>query len=194
MALVALTLNTLTKPRRIEGHTSNVENPIYFSQLGTITSGNLAAGDSIVIPHKFTQVMHINITPLNAQGAKSLYGEASGGATLGAYVDKNGYAVNWEALGASAVLNATALTLGASASAVNDAYKDCWLDVALPSGNLQTVKILGYVGATKVATISAPLAEAVTTSNLYRIRGSILVSPTVATAPSFSVEVVGQFD
>lgn len=193
MALVALSLNTLTKPRRIEGHTSNVENPIFYSQLGTITSATLTAGDSFVIPHKFTQVMHINITPLNAQGAKSLYGEASGAATLGAYVDKNGYVINWEALGASALQNATTVTLGSSAAAVNDVYKDCTLDLMLPDGTIQSVKILGYVGATKVATIDAPLASNLTTSNLYRVRGSVLVSPTAATTPSYSVEVVGTF-
>lgn len=193
MALVALTTRDITAPRRVEGHTSNVVNPIYHEQLATIVSGDLAAGASVVIPHSITQVKHINITPLTAAGAESLYGAASGAATLGAYVDKNGYAVNWEVVAAAAVAGATTITLGASASAVNDVYNGCTLDIQL-SDSVQTVKILDYVGATAVATIDAALEEALTTANLYRVRGSVLVSPTAATAPQYSVQVIGTLD
>jgi hypothetical protein len=193
MALVALTTRDMTPIRRIEGHTSNVLNPIYQSQSGTIVSATLAAGASFVIPHAITGVKHINITPLTAAGATSLYGAASGAATLGAYVDKNGYAVNWEAVGATAVLGATIITLGSSASAVADVYNGCTLDIEL-SNEIQTVKILDYSATTKLATIDTPVAEALTTSNKYRVRGSIYVSPTAATTPSFSVEVSGTLD
>jgi hypothetical protein len=195
MANVALTTNEIafSKPKRIEGHTSNVEHPILYRQSGTVTSGNLAAGDTFAISHRLTNIDHINITPLNANGATSLYGAASGAATLGAYVNKLGYFINFEALGAAGVLGATTLTLGATADAVNSSILNCWLDIAHTDGTIQTVRITNYVGATKIATISEPLAAAVTTANLYRVRGTVYTSPTAATAPSFSIEVIGSF-
>lgn len=196
MALVALTTNDIAynKPRRVEGHTSNVESPILYRQAGTVTSGNLAAGASFVICHKLTNVNHINIIGLNAAGATSLYGAASGAATLGAYVNKLGYVINWEALGASAIAGATSVTLGASAGAVDDTYNGAWLDITHTNGDIQTVQITDYVGATKVATLKEGLAAAVTTSNFYKVRGTEYTSPTAATAPSFSIEVIGSFE
>lgn len=194
MALVAFTTRDITKPKRIEGHTSNTEAPILYSQYATLVSANLSAGDSFVIPHKLTNISHINLTPLNAAGATSLYGAASGAATLGAYVNKNGYAINWEAIGATAVAGATTVTLGSSGSAVADVYNGCSLDIMLSNGTIQTVTILDYTATTKIATLSEGVAEALTTSNLYRIRGTVYTSPTAATAPSFSVEVIGNFE
>lgn len=194
MALVALSTRNISKPKRIEGHTSNTEAPILYSQYATLVSGNLTGGDSFVIPHKLTNISHINLTPLNAAGATSLYGAASGAATLGAYVDKNGYAINWEALGATAVAGATTVTLGSTGSAVADVYNGCSLDIMLSNGTIQTVTILDYAVTTKVATLSEGVAEALTTSNLYRVRGTVYTSPTAATAPSLSVEVIGNFE
>lgn len=194
MAYKALTAVEMTAPYRVEGHTSNVTRPIPYKQTGTITSANLTAGDTINIPHKLTVIEHINITPLNAAGATSLYGAASGAATLGAYVNKSGYNINWEAVGATAIAGATTVTLGTSASAVADVYNNSWLDITHSDGTIQTVQITDYAVTTKVATISEPLSAALTTANKYRLRGTVYTSPTAATAPSFSVEILGHFD
>lgn len=195
MANVALAANSIAykKPRRIEGHTSNVEHPILYRQSGQVTTGNMTAGTTFVICHKLTNIDHINITPLNAAGA-GMYGAASGAATLGAYVNLLGYVINWEAVGATAVAGATSVTLGSSGGSVNDEYNGAWLDIRHTDGSIQTVQITDYVGSTKVATINAALSAALTTSNQYRLRGTAFTAVTAINAGQLSIEVIGSFE
>lgn len=196
MAYVALATKDLaySKPKRIEGHTSNVETPVLYAQFGKV-SATPTAGDTFAIPHKLTNVKHITITPTNAAAATSLFGAASGAATLGAYITLNGYVINWEALGASAIAGATTVTLGSTGSAVADVYNGCWLDIRHTDGSIQTVQITDYIVTTKVAHLSEGLSAAVTTANLYRVRGDVYTSPTAAGAEAiFSVQVIGSFE
>lgn len=192
MALVALSTNGLLKPRRIEGHTSNVENPIMYSQLGPIVTASVTAGDSFVIPHKLTNVYHVTITGTNAAGGIAVAGDSSD-TTDGAYVALTA-AIPWEVLGGASAIGATTVTLGASSSEVADVYNGCTLDIRLTSGNVQTFTITDYAATTNVATLNAALTEAVTTANYYRVRGSVVTTPAAATTPSFSVEVIGNFE
>lgn len=178
MALVALTKNELSKPRRIEGHTSNVVAPIEYSELGDIAVGTLAAAATFVIPTALNQVAHVSITGINAGGSVAVHAA------------KNSPAVSWEAAGATSVAGATTITLGSSASAVDDVYNGCTIDI-MNGGVVQSAKILDYVGSTKVATLDTSLDDAITTDTLYSIRGIIVTSIAGATTPAYSVEVVG---
>lgn len=190
-ALQAATAIDFTKPRRIEGHTSNVEHPILYSSYGTVTLPTTEAGDTYVIPHKISNPKMIKLAPTNAAGAIMLYGD---GTTVGSWTPLTGSAVGFEAVGATALQGATSLTLGSSASALADVYNEAWLDVMFDDGTVQTVQITDYAVTTKIATLSEGLAEAVTATCQYRVRGSLLTIPTVATTPSFMVEVVGSFE
>lgn len=183
---------TATKPRRIEGHTSNVEAPIYYVQFIKGTVGETTeAGDTYIIPHKFTDVIHINVSPANAVGATALYGN---GTTEGA---------SWTELSSVAgpTQITTAATAGASTvvltsgSAINDVYNNCWLELRYGSGNIQTVKITDYVGSGTIATLAEPLAENIaTTGTYYVIRGTLLTILSAAVTPRISIEVIGTFN
>jgi len=178
MALVALTKDELSKPRRIEGHTSNVVAPIEYSELGDISVGTLVAGASFVIPTELTDVSHVNITGTNAGGSVVVWAA------------KNAPAISSEALGATSVAGATSVKLGSSASTVNDVYNGCTIDITI-NGITQSLKILDYVGSTKTATLDGSVEEALTADATYQVRGIIVTSIAGATTPSYSVEVVG---
>lgn len=70
-------------------------------------------------------------------------------------------------LGAIASSAATTIQLAASASIINDAYKG--QSIALVGGGVGTYTITGYVGETRVATISPGLGTAATTGTTYTI-------------------------
>lgn len=193
MALVSTGTQTWLKPRRIEGHTSNVEVPIQYITYGTVVPANVTAGDSFVLAHKIPQVTHINLTPTTAGGATALYGAASGAATLGAHVAVAN-AIPWETVGASAIAGATTLTLGSGSSAVADVYNGATIDIRLSNGNIQTTTISDYAVTTKIATLTDALVGAVAAAGEYRVRGSIVTCPTAGSTLGFLAEVVGQFD
>lgn len=191
-ALQAASSVTFTKPKRIEGHTSNVEHPILYATYGQITLPTTEAGDTYVIPHKITNPAFIKLAPTNAAGAIMLYGD---GTTVGSWTGLTGTAIAAEAVGANAVAGATALTLGSSASALADVYNGAWVDIIYGDGEIQTVQILDYAVTTKIATLSEGLSAAADTSTTkYRLRGTLLTIPTVATTPSVMVEVIGNFE
>jgi len=183
---------TATKPRRIEGHTSNVENPILFSQYIRGTVGETTeAGDTYIIPHKFTYVYHINTSPVSATGATALYGN---GTTEGASVATAAIAAGPTQITTAATAGANTVVL-TSGSAIDDVYNNCWLELRFDNGNVQVVKILDYVGSTTTATLASPLAHDIdTTGTYYVIRGTILTVLSVAATPAIGFEVIGSFE
>jgi hypothetical protein len=192
-ALGTWTSVSQTKPKRLEGHTSNVEAPILYIQYFRGTIGETTeANDTYIIPHKFTSVKFIKAMPLAADVAPTLlYGD---GTTIGIF-----YADAATVTGPTQVT--TAATLGASTvvltsgSAINDVYNNCWLELKYSSGNVQIVKITDYVGATTTATIENPLEEAIaTTGTFYTVRGTLMTVNSAAATPSLAFEIVGTFE
>jgi hypothetical protein len=186
---------TASKPKRIEGHTSNVEHPILYVQYIKGTVGETTeAGDTYIIPHKFTNVHFINASPLAGIAAvETLYGDISD-ATDGAYFADAAIATGPTQCTTAATAGSTSLVL-TSGSAINDVYNNCWLELKFSSGNTQVVKITDYVGATTTATLADGLAEAVgTTGTYYTVRGTIMTVASSAATPTINFEVVGSFE
>jgi len=183
---------TATAPKRVEGHTSNVEHPINYVQYITgIVGETTEAGDTYIIPHKLTDLEHINLSCLSSTAPSFLYGTST---TIGAYHSGNGVAVAWTALTTAATAGASTLVL-TGASALADVYNNCWLDIRYSSGDVQTVKITDYAVTTKIATLAEPLAEAVATSgSVYRVRGTVLTTASASVTPTLGFEVIGRFD
>lgn len=184
-----------TKPLRIEGHTSNVEGPIYYRQFikGTIAE-TTEAGDTYCIPHKFNKVEWIGAQPLTAVAAAAAVHGVD--ATSGLWFADSAVISGPTQITTAASAGATSLVLvSATGSAVNDNYNNCWLEIRYSSGNKQTVKITDYVHSGTVATLSEGLAESIaTTGSYYTIIGTLMTIQSVAATPTLAFEVVGTFN
>lgn len=191
MAITASGTQVFQKPRRIEGHTSNVEHPILFAQYGTCAPASVDAGGGFYIVHKLPRVDMIKCMPTNAAGATMLYG--ANAATDGAHFAVAN-AIPYETVGAAALVGATSLVLGSSSSEIADVYNGATIDIELTSGNIQTTTITDYAVTTNTATLADALVEAVAATCQYRVRGSLVTTVSAATTPTFNVEVVGSFD
>ena len=66
---------------------------------------------------------------------------------------------------------ASTITLAATASAIDSAYNGMVMTITSGTGAGSTGTVSGYVGATKVATVSAPWAVAPGASSTYSIQG-----------------------
>jgi hypothetical protein len=183
---------TASKPKRIEGHTSNVEQPVLYVQYIKGTVGETTeAGDTYIIPHKLNTVIHINATPTSAAGATALYGN---GTTEGANFSFASIAAGPTQITTAASAGASTVVL-TGGSAIDDAYNGTWVDLRFGNGNVQTVKVLDYVGSTKVATLAEPLAEDIAaTGTYYVVRGTLITILSVAVTPGISFEVIGTFE
>ena len=176
---------SVSKPKRIEGHTSNVESPILYVQYITGTIGETTeSGDTYIIPHKFNRVESINVEPLSATGL-----------TLAA-----AYYLADAASVAGPTQITTAATAGASTvvltsgSSINDVYNGCTLKLQFDNGNSQEVKITDYVGATTTATLAEPLAQDIaSTGTFYTVKGTLLTTTGAAATPVVRYAVVGSF-
>jgi len=185
-----------SKPMRIEGHTSNVEGPILYRQYIQGTIGETTeAGDTYIIPHKFSNVRFIHARPFSAVGADALFG---GNATVGeegAYFADSAAIISSVQTTTAQVAGATSLVLTTSGSAINDVYNGCFLDIRFSNGDVQTVKITDYVGATKTATLDQGLAQAVgTTGTYYTVRGTLMTITAAVATPELQFEVIGSFE
>jgi hypothetical protein len=184
-----------TKPKRIEGHTSNVELPILYVQYIKGTIGETTeAGDTYIIPHKFTSVNFIKAMPLTAVVAATILngGEAAGGDDGVFYAD-SATITGPTQVTTAATAGASALVL-TSASSINDVYNGCWLEIRYSSGNKQVVQITDYVGATTTATLAEALTESVaTTGTYYIVRGTLMTVSGVGATPTLAFEVIGTF-
>lgn len=178
-----------TKPKRIEGHTSNVESPILYSQFINATlCSNDTAGDTVIIPHKIPNPLFINAQPTELNSGNCLHGN---GTTVGAHIADPASSPTQITTAATAGASTVVLTGG---SALDDVYNFCWIDIRYSNGNIQTVQVLDYVGSTKVATLAEPLVQSIaTTGSYWTYRGSVMTLPTTSTTPTFKFEVIGTF-
>lgn len=186
---------SVSKPKRIEGHTSNVETPILYVQYFKGTIGETTeAGDTYIIPHKFTNVKMIKGYAHAAVGAALLYG---GDATAGeeaAYFADAATITGPTQITTAAAAGATSVVL-TSGSAINDVYNNCWVKIRHASGNDQIVKITDYVGSTTTATLEEGLAEAIgTTGSYYTVLGTLMTVTGAVATPALSFEIVGTFE
>lgn len=190
-ALGTWTSVSQSKPKRIEGHTSNVETPILYVQYFKGTIGETTeAGDTYIIPHKFTSVKRITGTPLSAAGGEILYGIDANPAYFADSVTVTGPTQ----ITTAAAAGATSVVL-TSASAIDDVYNNCWLKIRHASGNDQIVKITDYTGSSKLAVIEDGLAEAIaTTGTYYTVLGTLMTVTEAVATPALSFEIVGTFE
>jgi len=190
-AYTAAGTQSFTKPVRIEGHTSNVEGPIYYRQFGTCAPATVNAAGGFYIQHKIPNVSFISCTPTNAAGATLLSG--ANASTDGGWLTL-APAIGWQTVGAVALLGATTLTLGSGSSEIADVHNGAFIDVRFASGNVQTVQITDFAVTSNIATLADGLVEAVAATDVYRMRGSLFTTVSAATTPTFVCEVVGTFD
>ena len=185
-----------SKPRRIEGHTSNVEHPISYSQIITGSVGETTeAGDTYIIPHKFSNVRFIHAQPFSAVGAAVLYGGAAGVGEEGAYFADSATIIDSVQTTTAQAAGSTELVLTTSGSSINDVYNGCWLDIRFDNGDIQTVKITDYVGSSKTATLDQGLAKAVSaTGTYYTVRGTLMTVTAAAATPKLRFEIIGSFE
>lgn len=190
-ALGTWTSVSISKPKRIEGHTSNVETPILYVQYFKGTIGETTeAGDTYIIPHKFTNVKSIKATPHSAVGVELLYGVDA----AGAYFADAATITGPTQITTAAAAGATSVVL-TSGSSINDVYNNCWVQLRFSSGNVQTVQITDYVGATTTATLADGLAEAIaTTGTYYTVLGTLMTVTEAVATPALDFEIVGTFE
>ena len=116
----------------------------------------------------------LNATPTDADGYP--YVNTFRFLTTSSSVVDNLYANQYVQIGECQAAASTSLTLAAGASAVNDAYKGCWLHMrngdAADSGPRY---ITAYNGTTKVATVSPAWAVTPTTGDKYRVIHGALI-------------------
>lgn len=190
-ALGTWTSVSQSKPKRIEGHTSNVETPILYVQYFKGTIGETTeAGDTYIIPHKFTSVKKISGFPLSAVGGEILYGIDANPAYFADAVTVTGPTQ----ITTAAAAGATSVVL-TSASAIDDVYNNCWVRIRHASGNDQIVKVTDYTGSSKLAVIEDGLAEAIgTTGSYYTVLGTLMTVTEAVATPALSFEIVGTFE
>jgi hypothetical protein len=183
---------SISKPKRIEGHTSNVETPILYVQFIKGTVGETTeAGDTYIIPHKFNVVNFITASPISATGATALYGN---GTTEGASIGTASSVAGPSQITTAAAAGSTTVIL-TGGSAINDVYNECTLELRFSNGNVQSVKITDYVGVSATATLAEGLAESIdTTGTYYTVRGTLLTILSAAVTPTLAFEVKGSFN
>lgn len=192
-ALGTWTSASQTKPKRIEGHTSNVEQPILYVQYFKGTIGETTeADDTYVIPHKFTSVKFITIMPLTADVATQVaYGN---GTTVGVWFADSATVLGPTQITTAATAGASTVVL-TSATDIADAFNGCWLEIRYASGNKQVVQITDFAATTLLATLAEPLTESIaTTGTYYIVRGTLMTVNTAAATPALAFEIVGTFE
>jgi len=177
---------SLSKPMRVEGHTSNIEGPIMYQQFGTVTIAETTeSGDTYFLPHQITNPRIILTQPVNATSVTLL--------TASILADA-GRVNAWTQTTTAQLAGSTSLVL-TSGSAVNDVYNNLFVDIRFSNGDVQTVKILDYVGSGTVATLAEGLNQAIAaTGTYYSVRGTLLTTTGAAATPTFKYTVIGTFD
>ena len=186
-ALGTNTVFSATKPKRLEGHTSNVEQPILYVQYIKSTLGETTeSGDTYIIPHKFTSVKHINVTPLSSTGLTT---------HAAFYLADSAIISGPTQITTAATAGASTVVLTGLTASANDTYNYAWLEITHASGNKQVVQITDFVTSSGLATLADPLTEDIgTTGTYYTIRGTLLTTTGAAATPRLSYEVVGTFE
>lgn len=188
-----------TKPKRIEGHTSNIETPILYKQyIKGVIAETTEAGDTYIIPHKFDVVHFINAMPLVAiAAANALNGGEAAAADDGAFFADSATISGPTLITTAATAGASTVVLvSVTGSAVNDNYNHCWLEIRYKSGNKQVVKITDYVHTGTIATLADPLTESIGASDgaYYVLKGTLMTISGVCVTPTLAFEVTGTFN
>lgn len=196
MAAALGTWSALTqqKPMRIEGHTSNVEGPVLYRQFIKGTIGETTeSGDTYIVPHKFDIIEYISAQPIGAEGANFLLGGTTTLKTGASYADSASIITSVQTTTVQ-IAGSTSFHITASGSAINDVYNGCYLDIRFDNADVQTVKILDYVGSTKIATLEDGLAQAVAaTGTFYTLKGTLLTVDDIAVTPVVRFDIIGRF-
>ena len=190
-AYTASGTQTFTKPARIEGHTSNVLQPILYVQYGTCAPATVNAAGGFYIMHKLPNVKFITFTATNAAGATLLGG--ANAATDGGWVTLTNQ-IPWEVFGAVASAGSSTVTLGAGSSEIADVHNGATIDIQYPNGVTQTTTITDFAVTTNIATLADVTLYSLAVTDFYRLRGSLFTTVSAATTPTFVCQVVGTFD
>lgn len=176
----------LSKPMRIEGHTSNTEGPIFYRQFGKVKIGEITeSGDTYNLPHQITRPWIIVTQPVDAVGVAFL------AATM---IGDSGRINAWTETTTAQLIGASSVVL-TGLSAVDDVYNGNYIDIKFSDGTIQTAKILDYTGSSKLAVIDGVLSKAIaTTGTFFSIRGTLLTTTAAAATPTFKYMVIGTFD
>lgn len=179
----------VSKPKRVEGHTSSHKEPILYVQFITGTIGETTeAGDTYYLPHTMQTVVHIKAEPQLGTGPEFIRGD---GTRVGCWYTDAATVLGPTQITTAATAGATAVVM-TSATAINDTLNGCTVDITYSNGNVQTTKILDFVGATLVATIQDPLDQAIaTTGTYYTVRGTLITVPAIAATPVITWTVYG---
>ncbi len=182
------------KPMRIEGHTSNVEGPVLYRQFIKGTIGETTeSGDTYIVPHKFDVIEYISAQPIGAEGANFLLGGTTTLKTGASYADSASIISSVQSTTVQ-IAGSTSFHITTSGSAINDVYNGCYLDIRFDNADVQTVKILDYVGSTKIATLEDGLAQAVAaTGTFYTLKGTLLTVDDIAVTPVVRFDIIGRF-
>jgi hypothetical protein len=89
--------------------------------------------------------------------------------------------------GAATAGSALAMTLASGASAVDGAYVGLTINLTGGTGAGQSAVIASYVGATKVATFTAPLVTAAAASTAYTIPAQVVYQPVSSNLESITL-------
>lgn len=186
---------SVSKPKRIEGSTSNVESPILYSQYIQGTVGETTeTGDTYIVPHKFDVVDFIDFCPLSSTARAFFYGADGTNATLGAFVANAATVAGPTQITTIATKGSSTVVL-TSGSSINDVYNGCTLVLQFDNGNKQEVKITDYVGATTTATLADPIAQDIAaTGTYYTVKGTLLTTGAAAATPVVAYHVIGHFE
>jgi hypothetical protein len=186
MADIALYVNavdTMTPPKRVAADALTVVAPISHIIEGDIgIADKSAASVYIGIPHKFTTVDHVSVTPLTSFAI-----------TAAAYVIHKDYVQGPLAIGANYVAEALTLTLHADSPADADTYNNFYIKINTGANAGEIRKILDY--ASDVATLDYGFDAAMTSATeTYTILGTALfcVADPVGGVPNFSISITGK--
>jgi hypothetical protein len=89
--------------------------------------------------------------------------------------------------GTPAAGTTTSITLAAGASAVDDFYKGMPLQITAGTNSGKTVVVTGYVGSTKVATVTPTQTVAFDATSAYAIRKNHMFSPISTGIPTLTI-------
>lgn len=176
------TTNTLVEEKRVPASASSV-----VATISNVITGDLGIADPnaasvyIGIPHRFSIVENVTVTPLGA------------GAVTGApYVIHKDKVQGALAIGANYVAEALTLTLHADSPATADTLNGFYIKIETGANAGEIRKILDY--ASDVVTLDSGFSAAMTSATeTYTILGTALfmtVDP--AAAPSYNVSVTGR--
>lgn len=142
---------------------------------GLLVNGGVSGGIGVVISSSFTTGTTTLTGAVTADNASNdIVGidvaKISGNATTADNLEsfwKN------QLIGTSQAGGGSTITLASGASATNNFYNDMAVSILSGTGDGQVRRITGYVGATKVATVSTPWTTNPDNTSIYHVIGRI---------------------